>query len=169
MPTVVPTCPEGMAFEIDPIYDCMSCDLCVEFPNTGICSTQKCIDFLGQSVTDALQLAAREGMTGTEPPAGQPAVWVWVVVACLTLLLVAVGAVVTAIILRKKKRQNEVILGNREKKGNVQPVPLPDMIVEKLNFPVENTEPPSLESLGDLQQALTSLDNVALSELEGDN
>ncbi|CAH1271557.1 Hypp4677 [Branchiostoma lanceolatum] len=166
MPAVAPTCPEGMAYEGDPIHDCMPCDLCTKFPNTGICSTQKCIDFLRKSVTDnvtdALQLSAQEEITD-KPPTEQ-AVWTWpVVAACLALsVALVVGAVVTVVILRRKKQRDEVILGNRKKKRDAQPVPLPDVTVEKLNFPVENTEPPSSDTL-DLQQTLSSLDNVALS------
>ncbi|XP_066295571.1 uncharacterized protein [Branchiostoma lanceolatum] len=166
MPPAVPTCPEGMAYEGDPIHDCMSCDLCMKFPNTGVCSTQKCIDFLRQSVTDsvtdALQLSSQEEITD-RPPTEQAA-WIWPVVAvCLALsVALVVGAVVTVVILRRKKQRDEVILGNRKKKRDAQPVPLPDVTVEKLNFPVENTEPPSSDTL-DLQHAMTSSENVDLS------
>ncbi|XP_035683954.1 uncharacterized protein LOC118420959 [Branchiostoma floridae] len=117
MPTIVPTCPEGMAFEPDPVSDCMSCGLCVQFPNTGICSTQKCIDFLRKPVTEALQSSTQKWITDITPT--EQTVWVpvWIVAVCLGILLVVVvGAVVWAVCLRKKKQQAEVILGNHESK-----------------------------------------------------
>ncbi|XP_078686388.1 uncharacterized protein LOC144919057 [Branchiostoma floridae x Branchiostoma belcheri] len=159
MPPVFPTCPEGTAFEGDPIYDCIPCDLCAEFPNTGICSTQTCIDFLRESVTSALQLSTQGNVTLTDTSPDQETAWVWVLVAwVLVACLVVVTAAILRIRARDRKRRRKVILGNREDKRDIQVIPLADMAVEKLNFSVENTEPPSSESFRELSNT-TQLEN----------